>query len=175
MCSAKAIWDFEGIFCSSRHIPHVRFAGLIHPGILGCAPSAEVLAEWNRREGELIAANTTLGRDVAKPPEPKSAHAGSATDEELKAKIAKEGARTIPVLIPILLIPILPLYTHTNTNKSYRAVPNTAATATSRTSPEAQKSTSPYTCRGPNSPWAIYTSAKALGRSPSAGRLKWQE
>ncbi|KAF7183847.1 hypothetical protein CNMCM7691_004269 [Aspergillus felis] len=91
---AKAIWDFEGIFCSSRHIPHVRFAGLIHPGILGCAPSAEVLAEWNRREGELIAANTR-GRDVAKPPEPKNVHAGSA-DEDLKVKIAKEGARTIP-------------------------------------------------------------------------------
>ncbi|KAL4906652.1 hypothetical protein BDW74DRAFT_136257 [Aspergillus multicolor] len=92
--AAKAIWDFEGIFCSSRHIPHVRFAGLIHPGILGCAPSAEVLAEWNRREGELIAANT-LTRDVAKPPEPHNAHAGSA-DEELAAKIAREGARTIP-------------------------------------------------------------------------------
>ncbi|PWY90956.1 formamidase [Aspergillus heteromorphus CBS 117.55] len=92
--AAKAIWDFEGIFCSSRHIPHVRFAGLIHPGILGCAPSAEVLAEWNRREGELIAANTTT-RDVAKPPEPKNAHAGSA-GEDLKAKVAREGARTIP-------------------------------------------------------------------------------
>lgn len=39
---AKAIWDFEGIYCSSRHIPHVKFPGLIHPGILGCAPSAEV-------------------------------------------------------------------------------------------------------------------------------------
>src|SRR4051794_8999593 len=51
---AKAIWDFEGIFCSSRHIPGVRFAGLIHPGILGCAPSPEILAEWNKREGELI-------------------------------------------------------------------------------------------------------------------------
>ncbi|KAL4781478.1 Acetamidase/Formamidase [Aspergillus varians] len=92
--AAKAIWDFEGIFCSSRHIPHVRFAGLIHPGILGCAPSAEVLAEWNRREGELIAANTT-SRDVAKPPEPHNNHAGSA-DEELSAKIGREGARTIP-------------------------------------------------------------------------------
>ncbi|KAI9369226.1 Acetamidase/Formamidase [Aspergillus egyptiacus] len=91
---AKAIWDFEGIFCSSRHIPHVRFAGLIHPGILGCAPSAEVLAEWNRREGELIAANTTA-RDVAKPPEPRSAHGGNA-DEELAAKVGREGARTIP-------------------------------------------------------------------------------
>ena len=92
---AKAIWDFEGIFCSSRHIPHVRFAGLIHPGMLGCAPSAEVLAEWNRREGELIAANTT-SRDVAKPPEPKCAHAGSA-EGSLRERIAKEGARTIPV------------------------------------------------------------------------------
>lgn len=64
--SAKAIWDFEGIYCTSRHIPHVKFAGLIHPGILGCAPSAEVLEEWNRREAALIAANT-LDRDVALP------------------------------------------------------------------------------------------------------------
>ncbi|KAJ5162117.1 Formamidase FmdS [Penicillium capsulatum] len=92
---AKAIWDFEGIFCSSRHIPHVRFAGLIHPGILGCAPSAEVLAEWNKREGELIAANTVADRIVAQPPQPKNAHAGSAA-QDIKERIAKEGARTIP-------------------------------------------------------------------------------
>ncbi|KAJ5614502.1 Acetamidase/Formamidase [Penicillium herquei] len=93
--AAKAIWDFEGIFCSSRHIPHVRFAGLIHPGILGCAPSAEVLAEWNRREGELIATNTVADRIVAQPPNPTNAHAGSA-GEDIKAKVAREGARTIP-------------------------------------------------------------------------------
>ena len=92
---AKAIWDFEGIFCSSRHIPGVRFAGLIHPGILGCAPSAEVLAEWNRREGELISTHSHLGRVVAEPPNPKSVHAGSANGD-LKEKIGKEGARTIP-------------------------------------------------------------------------------
>ncbi|ERF68849.1 hypothetical protein EPUS_04501 [Endocarpon pusillum Z07020] len=92
--AAKAIWDFEGIFCSSRHIPHVRFAGLIHPGILGCAPSAEVLAEWNRREGELISANT-MDRVVAEPPQPINAHAGSAEDS-IKEKVGKEGARTIP-------------------------------------------------------------------------------
>ena len=95
-CSAKAIWDFEGIFCSSRHIPGVRFAGLIHPGILGCAPSAEVLAEWNKREGELIAANTNDGRIVAQPPQPINVHAGSAA-EDIKAKVGREGARTIPV------------------------------------------------------------------------------
>ncbi|KAJ9648999.1 hypothetical protein H2199_000912 [Coniosporium tulheliwenetii] len=92
--AAKAIWDFEGIFCSSRHIPGVRFAGLIHPGILGCAPSAEVLAEWNRREGELISANT-LDRVVALPPLPQNVHAGTASDD-IKEKVGKEGARTIP-------------------------------------------------------------------------------
>ncbi len=93
-CRAKAIWDFEGIFCSSRHIPGVRFAGLIHPGILGCAPSPEILAEWNKREAELISANTT-SRIVAQPPNPQSVHAGSA-GEEITAKVGKEGARTIP-------------------------------------------------------------------------------
>lgn len=91
---AKAIWDFEGIYCTSRHIPHVKFPGLIHPGILGCAPSAEVLATWNKREGELIAANK-LDRIVAQPPEPLNVHAGSA-DATLKEKVGKEGARTIP-------------------------------------------------------------------------------
>ncbi|KAG0136062.1 Acetamidase/Formamidase [Tuber indicum] len=92
--SAKAIWDFEGIFCSSRHIPHVRFPGLIHPGIMGCAPSAEVLAEWNRRESELVSVNT-LDRVVALCPQPESVHAGSA-EEDLRAKVGREGARTIP-------------------------------------------------------------------------------
>jgi formamidase len=92
---AKAIWDFEGIFCTSRHLPHVKFAGLIHPGILGCAPSAEVLATWNSREAELIAANKLADREVALPPQPINVHAGSA-DMELKEKIGKEGARTIP-------------------------------------------------------------------------------
>jgi hypothetical protein len=28
----KSIWDFKGMFTSSRHIPRVNFAGLIHPG-----------------------------------------------------------------------------------------------------------------------------------------------
>ncbi|RYP80214.1 hypothetical protein DL769_002572 [Monosporascus sp. CRB-8-3] len=92
--AAKAIWDFEGIFCTSRHIPHIKFAGLIHPGILGCAPSAEILDTWNKREAELIAANK-LERKVALPPEPLSAHAGSAVGT-LKDIIGREGARTIP-------------------------------------------------------------------------------
>lgn len=92
--AAKAIWDFEGIYCTSRHIPHVKFAGLIHPGILGCAPSAEVLETWNKREGELIAANK-LDRDVAQPPNATNVHAGGA-DAVIKEKVGREGARTIP-------------------------------------------------------------------------------
>lgn len=92
--SAKAIWDFEGIYATSRHIPHVKFAGLIHPGILGCAPSAEVLDTWNRREGELIAANK-LDREVALPPLAHNCHAGAA-DSSTQTKIANEGARTVP-------------------------------------------------------------------------------
>lgn len=41
------------ITCS--HIPGVRFAGLIHPGLIGTAPSAELLAMWNKRESALVA------------------------------------------------------------------------------------------------------------------------
>lgn len=93
---AKAIWDFDGIFCSSRHIPHVRFPGMIHPGIMATAPSAEILAEWNRREGDLIATNKAKDRPVAMPPNPANAHAGNAASD-VSARVAREGARTIPV------------------------------------------------------------------------------
>jgi len=93
--SAKAIWDFEGIHCSSRHIPGVRFAGLIHPGILGCAPSPEILATWNEREGALIKECSHMGRDVALPPLAKNVHVGHG-DDKIKEQVGKEGARTIP-------------------------------------------------------------------------------
>ncbi|KAF2746939.1 formamidase FmdS [Sporormia fimetaria CBS 119925] len=92
---AKAIWDFEGIFCSSRHIPGVRFPGLIHPGILGCAPSASLLETWNKRESELVSNCKHLDHEVAKLPEPRNVHATTAS-ADLKEKIGKEGARTIP-------------------------------------------------------------------------------
>jgi len=35
--AAKAIWDFQGIYCSSRHLPGAKFAGLSHPGLMRCA------------------------------------------------------------------------------------------------------------------------------------------
>ena len=32
----------------------VRFAGMIHPGLIGTAPSHELLAIWNKRERALV-------------------------------------------------------------------------------------------------------------------------
>jgi len=96
--AAKAIWDFEGIYASSRHIPGVRFAGITHPGLIGTAPSQELLDTWNKREGELIAACGDVTPAVAFPPLPKGVHIGSKEPikPDVLEKIAKEGARTIP-------------------------------------------------------------------------------
>ncbi|KAH8118081.1 Acetamidase Formamidase [Phellopilus nigrolimitatus] len=94
--ACKAIWDFRGIYATSRHIPGVRFAGVSHPGLIGTAPSAELLATWNKREGELIAAHVNSVPPVAFPPEPIGAYVGQELPQDVKDKIAKEGARTIP-------------------------------------------------------------------------------
>src|SRR5271165_3357578 len=50
----KAVWDFHGIYTASRHIPGVRWAGIIHPGLIGCLPDRELLERANRREAELL-------------------------------------------------------------------------------------------------------------------------
>ncbi|GAA6042484.1 hypothetical protein JCM8097_003049 [Rhodosporidiobolus ruineniae] len=94
--AAKAIWDFEGRFASSRHIPGVRFAGVTHPGIIGTAPSQALLDRWNTREQALIDAHPGCCPAVALPPNPTNAYVGQDLPEEVMAKVAKEGARTIP-------------------------------------------------------------------------------
>jgi len=111
--ATKAIWDFEGIYCCSRHIPGVRFAGLIHPGLIGTAPSAELLKMWNDRETALDAEEGTPKaktlcsvmhtRPLACLPNPTGAmlgqlgHFGSKMGKDEKwDKIAAEAARTVP-------------------------------------------------------------------------------
>ena len=89
----KSIWDFKGMFTSSRHIPGVNFAGLIHPGLIGCLPDKPMLDMWNTREQQLIDTNPTGG--LANPPSAGTAHMGRLTGEA-KAKAAAEGARTVP-------------------------------------------------------------------------------
>ena len=89
----KSIWDFKGMFTSSRHIPGVNFAGLIHPGLIGCLPDKPMLDLWNQREQQLIDTNPTAG--LANPPSPGTAHMGRLKGEA-KAKAAAEGSRTVP-------------------------------------------------------------------------------
>ncbi len=91
----KTIWDFNGIYTSSRHIPGVNFAGIMHPGLIGCLPSKELLAEWNKREGDLIATDPDRVPPLAAPPCADTAHMGKMKGSEAKAAAA-EGARTVP-------------------------------------------------------------------------------
>ena len=64
----KSIWDFNGMFTKSRHVPGVEYAGLIHPGLIGCLPDKKMLDEWNKREAELIATDPDRVPGLANPP-----------------------------------------------------------------------------------------------------------
>ncbi|HEY8451844.1 MAG TPA: formamidase [Natronosporangium sp.] len=91
----KAIWDFRGQQATSRHIPGVTLTGLIHPGLMGTAPSAELLAKWNQREAALRATNPDRVPPLALPPEPRDAILGSLTGSDFD-RVAAEAARTAP-------------------------------------------------------------------------------
>ena len=93
--SYKAIWDFHGVYATSRHVPGVRYAGITHPGLFGTAPSADLLAEWNRREQELISNDPNRVPPLALPPTEQGVLAGKLQGEALQ-KIGREGARTVP-------------------------------------------------------------------------------
>ena len=91
----KAVWDFRGQVATSRHIPGVAFEGLIHPGLMGTAPSAQLLSTWNAREGALIATDPTRVPPLALPPEPEFAILGSVPAGDFD-RVAGEAARTAP-------------------------------------------------------------------------------
>ena len=91
----KTIWDFNGIYTKSRHIPGVEFIGLMHPGLIGCLPSQELLDEWNTREQALIDTDPNRVPGLANPPYAPTAHVGRATGDAA-TKVASEGARTVP-------------------------------------------------------------------------------
>ena len=91
----KSIWDFYGVYTRSRHVPGVNFAGIMHPGLIGCLPSQDLLNEWNKREGGLIATDPERVPPLACPPDASTAHMGSLKGEAAK-KAAMEGARTVP-------------------------------------------------------------------------------
>jgi formamidase len=91
----KAIWDFHGVYTSSRHIPNVEFAGILHPGLIGCLPSKELLDTWNKREKELFDTAPDRVPPLAALPFPETAHMGRMAPAAAK-EAAKEAARTVP-------------------------------------------------------------------------------
>lgn len=91
----KSIWDIEGMFTKSRHIPGVRFAGLVHPGLIGCLPSADLLRDWNTREKALFDTDPERIPALATLPYAETAHMGRLAGAGVN-KAASEGARTVP-------------------------------------------------------------------------------
>ena len=91
----KSIWDFHGMFTSSRHVPGVRYAGLIHPGLIGCLPDRKMLDMWNARETALFQTDPGRVPALANLPDTHSAHMGKMTGEA-RDKAAREAARTVP-------------------------------------------------------------------------------
>ncbi len=91
----KSIWDFNGMFTQSRHIPGVEFAGLIHPGLIGCLPDKAMLETWNQREAGLIATAPQRVPPLANPPLASTAHMGQLSGAA-RDQAAAEGARTVP-------------------------------------------------------------------------------
>lgn len=91
----KACWDFEGIYARSRHLPGVRFPGIVHPGLIGTAPSANLLGEWNRREAALVRTDPERIPVLANLPTPSSAVLGRLRGAAFD-RVAAEGARTVP-------------------------------------------------------------------------------
>jgi formamidase len=91
----KAVWDFHGIYTSSRHIPNVEFAGIMHPGLIGCLPSKPLLDTWNKRETELFNTQPDRVPPLAALPYADTAHMGKLKGSAAP-QAAKEGARTVP-------------------------------------------------------------------------------
>jgi formamidase len=91
----KSIWDISGMFTKSRHIPGVSFAGLVHPGLIGCLPSKEMLETWNTREAALYNTDPNRVPALATLPYGPTAHMGRMSGDAAKSA-AEEGARTVP-------------------------------------------------------------------------------
>lgn len=91
----KSIWDFHGVYTTSRHIPGVKFPGIIHPGLIGVAPSMELLQQWNSRESQLVMSDPTRVPPLANLPESQGAMLGTLRGAVFD-RVATEAARTVP-------------------------------------------------------------------------------
>ena len=91
----KSIWDFDGMFTKSRHVPGVKYAGQIHPGLIGCLPDRKMLDMWNARETALVNTDPERVPQLAALPDTQAAHMGAMKGDARDAA-ATEAARTVP-------------------------------------------------------------------------------
>jgi formamidase len=91
----KSCWDISGIYATSRHVPGVRYPGMVHPGLIGCLPDRKLLDEANRREAALIATNPNRVPPLAAPPCADFALMGQMSGSQAAAA-AREAWRTVP-------------------------------------------------------------------------------
>ncbi|MDV3129535.1 acetamidase/formamidase family protein [Mycobacterium sp. 21AC1] len=87
----KTVWDLHGLFATSRQIPGVEIPAISHPGVIGVAPSHELLAMWNEREDPLIADGLAAPRADAT----STAVLRTLEGEEWE-RVAATAARTVP-------------------------------------------------------------------------------
>lgn len=87
----KTIWDLHGTYATSRQIPGVEIPAISHPGVIGVAPSHELLAQWNEREDPLIEKGQAAPRLDAM-----STSVLRTLEGEEWERVAKTAARTVP-------------------------------------------------------------------------------
>jgi formamidase len=87
----KSVWDCKGGFATSRHVPGVRIPAMPHPGVIGVAPSIDLLERWNAREDPLIAEEKAAPRGAAA-----STTVLRTLEGETRERVARDAARTVP-------------------------------------------------------------------------------
>jgi len=93
--AGKACWDFHGIYTTSRHVPGVRFPGMIHPGLIGCLPDRALLDKANAREAALFSTDPNRVPPLLAPPYADTALMGNMDSAQVPAAAA-EAWRTVP-------------------------------------------------------------------------------
>jgi formamidase len=87
----KSVWDCRGVYATSRHVPGVRIPAISHPGVIGVAPSHELLNVWNTREDPLIASGQAGERA-----EVTNTAVLRTLQGDARERVARDAARTVP-------------------------------------------------------------------------------
>lgn len=93
--AGKACWDLHGIYTTSRHVPGVRYPGIIHPGLIGTLPDRALMEKANAREAALLSTDPERVPPLLAPPYADTALMGAMSGATAD-KAAREAWRTVP-------------------------------------------------------------------------------